>query len=180
MTRRWFVLALLSLLPAWPAAGKELKPWSGGATPPLTLPDLRGQTHSLEDYRGQVVLVNFWATWCPPCIQEMPSMQRLKERMDGKPFAILAVDMGESEFQVREFLKEVKVDFTILLDNAGTALKTWKVRAFPTSYVLDAEGRIRYGLFGAKEWDDADAVAKINALVAEANAGRPATAQASR
>lgn len=107
-------------------------------------------------------------------------MQRLKERMAGKPFTILAVDMGESEFQVREFLKDVKVDFTVLLDTDGAALKTWKVRAFPTSYVVDAGGRIRYGLFGAKEWDDDDAVAKIGALVAEAGAGRGATAQAPR
>ena len=179
--RKLLVLVLaLTLLPLAPATARELKPWSGGATPPLALPDLDGRMHRLEDYRGKVVLVNFWATWCPPCVHEMPSMQRLKERMAGKPFAILAVDMGESEFQVREFLKQVPVDFTILMDGDGATLKTWRVRAFPTSYVVDAEGRIRYGLFGAKEWDDADAVAKITALMAEAGARRPAQAQAPR
>lgn len=180
MIRRLIVLLFLTLLPALPAAAKELKPWAGGPTPRLALPDLDGRRHDLADYRGRVVLVNFWATWCPPCVKEMPSMQRLKERLAGKPFTILAVDMGESEAQVREFLKEVKVNFTILLDKDGAVLKDWKVRAFPTSYLVDAEGRIRYGLFGAKEWDDDDAVAKITALMAEAGAGRATTAEAPR
>ena len=148
---------------------KELKPIAPRAPfSQLTLADLNGKTHSLADYKGKVVLVNFWATWCPPCRAEMPSMQRLKERMTGKPFAILAVDMAETEVEVRDFLKQMKpskIDFTILMDKDGQSIKTWKVSAFPTSFILDAEGQLRYSLLGATEWDEYDVVQKIEALL---------------
>jgi thiol-disulfide isomerase/thioredoxin len=134
---------------------RELAPYQGGATPPLVLKDLAGKTHKLEDYRGRVVLINFWASWCPPCRAEMPSMQRLKEKMAGKPFTILAVDMGEEADVVTAYIQTLKTDFAILLDSDGKTLKSWKVFAFPTSFVLDAEGNIRYSLFGATEWDEA-------------------------
>lgn len=168
--KRFFIAVLAAVAALLTPAGvgaKELKPFTGGATPALTLPAVGGRMHNLEQYRGHVVLVNFWATWCPPCVHEMPSMQRLKDRMAGQPFAILAVDMGETEAQIREFVKEVKVDFTILMDRDGKAIKEWKVFVFPTSYLVDKSGRIRYGVLGAKEWDDADALRRVGELLAE-------------
>lgn len=151
------------------AQAKELKPLAPRAPfSQLALPDLHGKAHSLADYKGKVVLVNFWATWCPPCRAEMPSMQRLKERMAGKPFVILAVDMAESEAEVRSFLKELKpakIDFTILMDKQGKSIKEWKVAVFPTSFIIDAEGVLRYSLLGGTEWDEYDAVQKIQALL---------------
>ena len=144
---------------------RDLQTYKGGATPPLVLKDLNGKTHDLKQYRGKVVLINFWATWCPPCRAEMPSMQRLKTKMAGKPFVILAVDMGETEAEVKAFLPQVKTDFTVLMDKDGRALKAWKVFAFPTSYIVDAQGKIRYGLYGASDWDTADKVAKISKLM---------------
>ncbi|BBP05543.1 thioredoxin [Sulfuriferula plumbiphila] len=147
------------------AQARELQPYKGAATPPLVLKDLSGKTHNLKDYRGQVVLINFWATWCPPCRAEMPSMQRLKEKMADRPFVILAVDMGETEDAVQSYIREIKTDFTVLMDKDGHALKAWKVFAFPTSYVVDAQGKIRYGLFGSIEWDEADSVGKITGLL---------------
>lgn len=148
-----------------PAQARDLQVYKGGATPPLMLKDLNGKTHDLKQYRGKVVLINFWATWCPPCRAEMPSMQRLKTKMAGKPFVILAVDMGETEAEVKAYIRQIKTDFTVLLDKDGSALKAWKVFAFPTSYVVDAQGRIRYGLFGASEWDTPDKVQKITQLM---------------
>ena len=147
------------------AQARELQSYKGNATPPLNLKDLNGKTVNLKDYRGRVVLINFWATWCPPCRAEMPTMQRLKEKMAGKPFAILAVDMGETKDVVNAYIREIKTDFIVLLDKDGDALKAWKVFAFPTSYVVDAQGKIRYGLFGATEWDEAGAVEKITGLL---------------
>jgi thiol-disulfide isomerase/thioredoxin len=164
--KKFLLMVVLPLmLVVGSAHGRELSPYPGGATPPLALNDLDGNSHKLENYRGKVVLINFWATWCPPCRAEMPSMQRLKEAMAGKPFVILSVDMGETESDVKEFLKNVKVDFPILMDKDGKALKAWKVFAFPTSYVIDAKGKIRYGLHGSTEWDGADAMNKIKGLL---------------
>lgn len=147
----------------------ELKPITPRDPPSaLTLKDLDGKAHTLADYKGRVVLVNFWATWCPPCRAEMPSMQRLKEAMKDKPFTILAVDMAESETDVRQFLKDMKhskIDFSILMDKDGKSIKDWKVFVFPTSYVLDAEGKLRYSLLGSTEWDEFDTLKKIEALL---------------
>ena len=165
MTRRMLFGFCCMLLLLGAAQARELKPYTGGATPPLVLQDIDGRPRDLRDFRGQVVLVNFWATWCPPCRAEMPSMQRLREKMAGRPFAIVTVDMGESPPEVRTFLKEVGLHFTVLMDRDGKALKQWKVFAFPTSFLLDAEGRIRYAVFGTTEWDEAEAVAKINELL---------------
>jgi thiol-disulfide isomerase/thioredoxin len=160
-------LSLLSLLPG-AAFAAELKPVTVRPAPALALQGLDGQRHDLSAYRGKVVLVNFWATWCPPCRAEMPSMQRLKTMMRDRPFAILAVDMAETEKEIRDFLKEfkdTKIDFTILLDPKGTALKDWKVHVFPTSFLVDAEGNIRYGVAGSLEWDELDPTSKIENLL---------------
>ncbi len=145
---------------------RELKPYgSDPAPPPLMLEDLNGKRHDLADYRERVVLVNFWATWCPPCVREMPSMQRLKEKMAGKPFAVLALNMGEDEKTVRAFLKKLPVDFTILMDRDGAALKAWKIFVFPTSFVLGPDGMIHYGLYGELEWDTEEAVRVMESLL---------------
>ncbi len=136
--------------------------------PPLRLENLSKKIISLADYRGRVVLVNFWASWCPPCVHEMPSMQRLADGLSDKPFEILAVNMAESPVVIREFLQtRVNVDFPILLDRDGAALKRWQVFAFPTSFVIDKSGRIRFGLFGATEWDSPEIVQKIQQLLRE-------------
>ncbi len=159
------IAALCCLLLFAPAQARELKPYAGGATPPLALRDLNGKPRNLADYRGRVVLVNFWASWCPPCRAEMPSMERLQQKLAGKPFTVLAVNMGESEEAVRTFLKEIPVSFPILMDKDGAALKRWKVFAFPTSFVVDPQGRIRYALFGPTEWDHPDPLGKITKLL---------------
>lgn len=146
---------------------RELKPYQGDPLPPpLKLADLDGHMRDLADYRGRVVLVNFWAAWCPPCVREMPSLQRLQDKLKDKPLTILAVNMAETEAEVRDFLAhKVKVDFTILMDRDGQALKRWKVFVFPTSFVLGPDGKIKYGLYGELEWDQDDVVKIIEGLL---------------
>jgi thiol-disulfide isomerase/thioredoxin len=148
-----FAAALLAALCVAHAAAGELKPWNGGATPPLALRDLDGKERKLADYRGKVVVLNFWATWCEPCRQEMPSMQRLQDRLAGKPFVILAVDFGEGPPRIREFLKTLPVRFTVLLDRDLSTANAWAVKVLPTSLVIDARQTIRYTAVGDLEWD---------------------------
>jgi len=171
--RVFLSLVLLAACCAASAAAGELKPWSGGATPSLALRDLQGKEHKLADYRGKVVVLNFWATWCDPCREEMPSMQRLQDKLAGKPFAILAIDYGEGASRIQDFLKKVPVRFTVLLDRDTSAATAWKVRVLPTTLVLDPEQRIRYSVVGDLEWDSQSVEDTIKKLLprAEARAG---------
>ncbi len=144
----------------------ELKPFTGPAQlPKLKLEDLYGKPHNIADYRGRVVLVNFWATWCPSCVKEMPSLQKLKEQLAHEQFSILAVNMGESVAEIQRFLNKWRLNLDVLLDENGSAIEDWRVYVFPTSFVLDAEGKIRYGLRGAIEWDSDEVVEQIKELL---------------
>ncbi len=161
---RFAAIALAALF-ASPALGGELKAWSGGATPPLALRDLQGREHRLEDYRGKVVVLNFWATWCVPCREEMPSMQRLQNKLAGKPFAVIAVDFGEGAPRINEFLKEVRVRFTVLLDRDISVAGAWRVKVLPTTLVIGPDQRIRYSVVGDLEWDSPAVEDAIKALL---------------
>ncbi len=148
---------------------RTLKKFQGNPEPPeLKLFDLNKKLIDLKELSGQVVLVNFWASWCPPCVHEMPSMQKLQNRFFSKGFTILGVNMAEDEKTVRQFLNsKVNVQFPVLFDNEGAALKKWGVFAFPTSYIIDKKGKIRYAIFGSVDWEKQSIVKKITQLLAE-------------
>jgi len=137
------------------------------ATPPLALEDLGGNSHTLADYRGKVVLVNFWASWCSPCLVEMPGIQRLKEAMADTPFAILAVNSKESKAVIWRFRNMLRVNFTLLMDTDGTSAKDWDVQIYPTSYLIDPRGNIRYVVYGARDWDSQEVMQVIDELLNE-------------
>ena len=160
----FFILVLFALLTLTAQAG-ELKPYKGKPLPDFSLMDLKGEKHSLSDYKGKVVLLNFWATWCPPCVKEMPSMQRLQDKYQSKDFEILAVNMGEDSTTIEIFLQKMTLNFPILLDSDGAILKQWKIFAFPTTFLVDREGNIAYALFGGLEWDSPEAVAVVDELM---------------
>ena len=145
-----------------------LKPYPGERqAPSLALPMLDGAQLDLRDLQGKVVLVNFWATWCPPCVEEIPSLQRLYRATRAQGLEILAVDVGETPQQMHDFLADKPIDFPVLMDVDGSALKTWGVHAFPTTLVLDRTHRIRYAVFGAFDWNSAEVRAAIAPLLAE-------------
>jgi len=148
---------------------RTLSIYKGNTTPKrLVLNNINNKEVDLSKFKGNVVLVNFWASWCPPCVHEMPSMQRLQDRFFAKGFTILGVNMAEDEETVRHFLKtKVAVQFPILFDSDGAALKDWGVFAFPTSYVIDKKGEIRYYLYGGVDWETEDILKKITLLLNE-------------
>jgi peroxiredoxin len=147
------------------AGAQELRSWSGGATPPLALQDLEGRVHRLAEYRGQVVLINFWATWCGPCREEMPSLNKLRASLAGRPFVVLAVNLAEPEARIRRFMQEVPLDFLILLDRDTAVAKAWKARILPASFLVGPDGRIRYSVLGEIDWTQEHLQKTIHALL---------------
>ena len=134
------------------STAQQLRPWNGGMTPALALRDVGGQLHRLEDYRGKVVLVNFWATWCEPCREEMPSMNRLRASLTGRPFEVLAVNLAESEARILRFKEQVPLDFAVLMDRDSAVAKAWRARVLPISFLVGPDGRIRYSVVGEIDW----------------------------
>jgi len=143
---------LVILAFALPAHALELKPWTGGATPPLELSDLDGKTHRLADYRGRAVLVNFWATWCEPCRAEMPSFERLRAHLASQRVTVLAVNLAEPEARIRRFLDTMPLGYPVLLDRDGTTARAWQARVLPATYVIAPDGKIRYRHLGELDW----------------------------
>lgn len=133
--------------------------------PDFALKDLNGKELTLEDFRGKIVFLNFWATWCPPCRAEMPSMERLYSEFKGKDFAVLAVDLRERAKRVRAFKERFKLNFPILLDSDGAIGLTYGVRSIPTTYLVDKEGYLIGGALGARDWASTEAFGLINQLL---------------
>ena len=173
------VLAIAALVVFSVANGTELRPWTGGATPPLALEDLEGRKHDLADYRGKVVLVNFWATWCEPCRAEMPSMERLRAQLAGQPFAVLGVNMAEPLSRIEKFTAMVPVGFTLLRDRDGATAKAWRARVLPASFLVDRDGRVRYYVYGELDWASEAVLGRVRELL-RASASSSTTASARR
>lgn len=144
-----------------PASGLStgLREYKGNITNPyLDFKDLNNQAHTLSKHKGKVLLVNFWATWCPPCVKELPSLNRLKTKVNNDNFKILAINIGEETKTVKDFLSPIPVNFSVLSDPDSQSVLPWKLLAFPSSFVIDKKGNIRYGLFGAIEWDNKEVI----------------------
>jgi thiol-disulfide isomerase/thioredoxin len=148
-----------SLLPAYGLVERPPHP-----APDYDLPDARGQRHTLAESLGRVTLVNFWATWCPPCVHEIPSMNRLAAAYPEDEFAIVSVNFQEDAGHVLDFMEQVQVDFPVLMDSDGAVAARWRVFAFPSSFILDRRGRVRYSVNTAIEWDTEAVMAVIDAL----------------
>lgn len=141
-------------------------PSEHASRPALVLNDLNGDRRSLDDFSGKVLLVNFWATWCPPCVKELPSMQALRRQFAGEPFEVIAVNVGEDPVDVSSFLNRIdaELEYPILLDENMVAAKNWKVRALPTTYIIDPQGRARYIALGERDFGAPDVVSILRSL----------------
>lgn len=145
-----------------------LRPFRGNPSPlPLQLSNAHGDKLSYTDYTGKVTLVNFWATWCRPCVEEIPSLNRLRKQMQGKPFRLISVDYAEDRETIEAFMKEVNVDFPVLLDTDGKVSAEWNVVVFPSTFVIAPDGKIVYGVKGGIHWDTEEVIKQIDNLLDE-------------
>jgi thiol-disulfide isomerase/thioredoxin len=137
--------------------------------PGFTLTDMDGDSHSLADYRGKVVLINFWASWCPPCVREMPSLERLYQALEDEPFIVLAVNQWENADHVFAFMGRIDVfpTFPILFDPDSAVSEAYGVKGLPTSFIVDKRGRVVFRAIGGREFDHPDIVALIRELIAQ-------------
>jgi len=119
------------------------------------------------------VVVNFWATWCEPCRAEMPSLQRLQARMQGGPLRVLTVNYGEFPPRIEPFLEREKIELPVLLDTQKDVAREWNAGGLPITFLVDAQGKVRYWVFGERAWDEGEPLRLVETLVAEARgAGR--------
>ena len=140
------------------------QPWpSGKAVPPLAGTDLQGHAWDLAALRGRAVLINFWATWCAPCKEEMPTLQTLAE-LEGDRLAVLAVNVREPLSRVTRYVQSAALSLPVLPDQRGTITSAWGMTVFPTTVLIDTTGRPRRVVTGAVDWTGADAQAWIKAL----------------
>ena len=130
------------------------------------LQDLTGATRRLSDFRGKVVFLNFWATWCGPCRFEMPSMEKLYQRLNAKGLEIVAVNLQEDRSSVQRFVDEYGLSFHILLDTSGRIGATYGARSIPTTYIVDREGFVIAGTIGTREWDTEENIRFFEKLLA--------------
>ena len=138
----------------------------GAPAPNFTFPTLDGKMVSLSDYNGKVVFLNIWATWCPPCREEMPSMEKLYKELKGQEFEILAVSIDASgATAVRPFMKEHGLSFPALLDTGGTIRGLYGMTGVPETYVIDKEGVVKQRIIGPRDWAAPEAIRLFRGLV---------------
>ncbi len=171
------ILALVVILAAWMSRDRFQPVGPGARAPVFEVVTLDGEPASLLDYEGKVVLLNIWATWCPPCVYEMPSMQRLYEDFEGEDFEIVAVSIdaprgerdgvGRRGGDIREFAETHSLTFPILHDPEGRIQRTYQTTGVPESFVIGKDGVIYRKVSGATEWDQPQYIDFIRRLLDE-------------
>lgn len=137
---------------------------TGSRAPDFALRDLNGNYVSVSAQRGKAVVLNFWATWCPPCRDEMPSLNSLHNRFKDRGLVVLGVAAGSSGTEVRNFIKKSPLDYTVLLEGME-ASRLYNVYSIPTTFLIDKKGFIRERLAGEVDWTSPEAIRKIEELL---------------
>jgi peroxiredoxin len=136
-------------------------------TPPVdfSLMDINGQQFTLSEFKGKIVFLNFWTTWCPECRIEMPSMEKLHRMLNGQDFAMIAVNLQEPALRVKNFIKKYQLTFTALLDTKGEIGPRFGIRAIPATFILDKNGGIIGKALGSRYWDGKKSIALFEHLI---------------
>lgn len=172
---QWKLAALVAVglfaLFAWTSRDRHAPIDVGSRAPDYAAATLDGDSLRLKDLRGDVVLVNIWATWCPPCIREMPALQRLHEALGSAGLRVLGVNVDNAAFggdpleMVHSFVNEMDLTFDILLDPENNIESAFQVPGLPMTFVIDRRGRIREKTLGPREWDSAAVQARMRTLL---------------
>jgi peroxiredoxin len=175
IVRSLFIISLLFLLAMGPSSSMggnknivsplDADKQTNAKAPDFTLRDVNGKTVSLSSLKGKVILLNFWATWCPPCKAEMPSMNKLYNEIKSKGFEIVAVSTDNALSPIKEFLVISRVDFTVLFDEKKAVSRQYKVFSMPTTFLIDRSGFIVEKYFGEYDWTDPDVRKQIEKLL---------------
>lgn len=167
LTRRKLLVAATLAAFVSQLRAAELKRWKDTpAAPPIDLLTPEGAPFSLKQLRGKIVLVNFWATWCEPCITEMPSLQRLRDQLAPSGFEVLAVNYQEGPARIGAFMQKLKLTLPVVRDTDGSVARSWRARVFPASYLVDRDGNIRHSISGGADWTSAPLISTIRTLLA--------------
>ena len=154
-------VALLAMAASLSLRAAGLEPSTQGPAPSLQGRTLAGAPFDLAQRKGHVVLVNFWATWCAPCVAEMPSLARLSRR---RGVEVIAVNYQENAARIQPFLERIGVALPVMRDHDGSAREAWRVSVFPTTFAIGRDGRVALVAVGEVDWDDPAIEARIAAL----------------
>jgi len=138
---------------------------SSGQAEPFELETLEGETLALEDLEGRLVFLNFWATWCEPCVREMPAMQRVADRFEDDDFEMVAVNVREEREQAAQFVEELDLSFTVLMDLDGAVTNRMNVRGIPTTFLIGPDGARIGTRLGYHDWDEEATIEAFEALL---------------
>lgn len=176
ITRGLLALALVSLLIlAWTQRDKFVPVGAGSRAPQYSARTLDGKLVALESLRGKVVVLNVWATWCTPCLTEMPALERLHRSLHGRGLEVVAVSVdapfgtigsgGQKGGDVRAYVQDLNLTFTVLHDQDRKIEQLFLVQGLPTTFIIDKQGRIDQKVVGARAWDDANYIKYFNDLL---------------
>jgi DsbE subfamily thiol:disulfide oxidoreductase len=152
----------LSVVGLWAALRAPARPHEA---PSFVLPDLAGKVTRMEDFRGKVVLLNLWATWCPPCVEEMPTLEALSKKMAGRDFVLLAVSQDETPSNVKPWIQNHGFTFPVLLDVRGQVGADLGITGYPETFIVDRNGRIVHHHVGYRNWMEPSIVAALERLM---------------
>ena len=148
---RWTLIAA-ALVTVGLACEKNPGPQVGELPPAFTLPDLNGNMHALADLRGRVVVLNYWATWCPPCLEEMPSLEKLHQALVSKGLSVIAVSVDERFGDIEAFVDRFGLSFLVLHDNGKKVSRRYQTFKYPETYIIDRNGRLKSKVVGPRDW----------------------------
>ncbi len=171
------ILALLSF--AGPGChGRPDPPALGAKAPSFELRDLENRLHRLESFAGRVVVLNFWATWCPPCVEEMPSLQRLEDILGDEGLVVVGVSVDERYADIAPFVAEHELRFLVLHDLGKRVSRRYEVFQFPETWIIRRDGRLASHIVGARDWAAPESLGIFRELLAEPRGGAPPLAEA--